>query len=762
VPENLSPPSASNALIVPEYQSDRSLVGGDYVVIQYNAKDNKTSWGDYNSFTGPIRFNGSFLPVIYTKEKVAVRVCGLHFTDVLTVTTAPTGVPEGGADIRGASVVTPPASLSSTLDTLQSGVPTGGTTQLPGLGLNAPSQLPSVTVSGITPGILGSEDQTPGKYPSYTPAQVTASGKQVALLLYSVKRNAQELCRLIDRTLGKPYELAWKTGATRNAPEAQAACETPQDAAETETDAMTGATGNAPGSVKGVSYILKKVLSQVREDAHDKTNSAAFDRHLTDIQNINAQISTLSGALSSQAFASNTIVLLNNYSALTGILDLAQLGANRTDCQNNQPSIQPANLSPADLKKLTFSDFANWTSSQVVSLTDAQLEQLSNKKDASDPTGKSVRDRAKALRAALKQLGITASGPTGDKPLCSVFETQRFADFWNSYSSQVAGVANNIDPAEFEGTVGLTLVKLNSKLNELRADLGEIDTLTTQLYDRMNEWYFKSSVEQTDLLPPLTTNALIRISIIVQRGYTPFTLANASGAITPAITANAVSTSVAAASTSTPAHAVKTILVEVHRVANFNLMGGVMLIHIPNASFAVQAAPTLAVADPTSPTGYTGTCAGQKGPVPPPASGSAPPTYSCIVQTQHSDWQVAGMAGVVWYPWGHDYFPRRSGYTSFGRNLLPSFLIATSVTSLGNSMGGVNWEPVAGLNFFAGVGNAHSTSLPSGLSVNTVVPTGTTINPVTHEHVGLTVGVGFDLNVITSLFSAKTSVASMP
>ena len=315
----------------------------------------------------------------------------------------------------------------------------------------------------------------------------------------------------------------------------------------------------------------------------------------------------------------------------------------------------------------------------------------------------------------------------------------------------------------YEGEVGVRLIDLNAKLDILRGRLGEIDLETTKLYDLMNEWYFRSGVEQTDLLPPLTENAMVRISIVVQRGYTPFTLANASGTITPAITANAVPTTVAAATTSTPAHAVKTISAQVHRVANFNLMGGVMFIHIPTASYGVQASPTVSVADSTSPTGYSGNCGGQKVSVPAPASGSTPPTYSCIVRTQQTQRQLAAMAGLVWYPWGHDFFPHHSGYANSGRNLLPSLLLATSVSSLGNAMGGVNWEPVNGLDFFAGIGSAHRTSLPSGLSVNTAVPTGTTITGVTSEHAGLTLGVGFDLSVITTLFSAKsTSVASMP
>jgi hypothetical protein len=822
--------SASNTLNVPKYKSYRPLVDGDYVAIEFNASQNKpapgksdpnaglTSWTDYNrkfdylglnKTTNLIRANGSFLPVIYTKEKVAVRVCGLHFTDVLTVTTSPNGVPEGGADIRGATPVTASASLSSTLDMLQSGSATGGTTNLPGLGLNAPTQVPSLAVSGITPGNLGAEDQTPGKYPTYTPATVNASGRQVALLLYSVVANAKELTRLIGRTEGEPYpsiKIASKAPSWIGTPlrvkallgvNTLAESQRPDRAASDEKDEPAQAVEPcwkrkekaAPGSVKGVACIVKKVLSIVEMDdtdpsngtTPDTSNSAAFDKDMTDIQNVNAQISSLASALSSQAFASNTVILLNNYSTLVGVLDLANLAREPKYCQGVPPALQPGNLGADDLKKITSTNLGNLSLSQVKGLDQKQIDQIPDK---------DLRAKVRSIQASLRVL--TSTAPPGDEPLCSMFEGKKIAAFWSSYNHELEFLVHAIaadtanpdrdanlkchaggltltleDPYKpepdpeainsFQTFAGCRLDELSEKLNELRGYLRGIDEDTTQVYNLMNEWYFRSSVEQTDLLPPLVSNGFVRLSIVVQRGYTPFTLANASGAFTPTATANTLPTSTTA-STSTPAHAVKTILVEVHRRANFNLMGGVMVIHIPTASYAVQASPTPAVLNNGT---YFGTCGGKSVPAPAPASG--PANYGCIIQTQKTEWQVAGMAGITWFPWGHDYFPRHSGYANFGRNLLPSVLVATSVTSLGNSMAAVNWEPVSGLDFFAGIGSAHRTSLPSGFTVNTAVAPGTTLSSVTTEHVGLALGLGFDLSTIMTLFGSKSaSVASMP
>lgn len=797
VSDKENPPSNNGALNVPNFVTYRPLVAGDYVVIEYDAGQdqsdpfrNKASWTDYtrkfdfkglNNRSQIIDQNGSFLPVIYTKEKIAVRVCKLHFTDVLTVTTSPNQVPEGGADIRGATPVPPPTtSLSATLDMLQSGTTTGGTTSQPGLGLGAPGQLPPLSVPGITPG-TETEDETPGKFPTYTPAAVTASGKQVALLLYSVARNAMELSRLIDRTLGTPYP---ESSQTLRSYQSQPPPPDDSEASGSDHSETREEFKIAPGSVLGVDSILNRVLKNVRSDDKDPAASAAFDRDMTDIQNVNAQISTLASALSSQEFASNAITLLNNFSTLTGVLDLAMLVEKPDYCSHLQPSVQPGPMSDDVLKNLDFKTIGKLTVAQVLSLDGKQIGLIP--KDTKDSGGKTVQQRVRSLQAALKVLGLETPSRASDKPVCSAFEKQKVKDFWKGYNHQVSylmdqdnpkeqkclGVrdtdpeVNKIDEEDFGGYVGCTLNVLNGNLDTLRNGLKDIDKKTTELYDRMNEWYFGSSVEQTDLLAPLTANAFVRISIIVQRGYTPFTLVNAVSSITPTATANVPATT-GTASTSTPAHAVKTILVEVHRMANFNLVGGVMLIHVPTASFAVQASPTPATANTSgSTTTYSGTCGGEPVAAPPPTTPPSPGqsvNYSCIVQTQQTQWQVAGMAGLVWFPWGHDYFPRHGGYANFGRNLAPSLILATSVTSLGNSMGGVNWEPVSGLDFYAGIGSAHRTVLPAGLAVNAAVASGTTINQATQEHAGFTVGVGFDLSVFSTIFGTKgTASGGMP
>jgi hypothetical protein len=92
---------------------------------------------------------------------------------------------------------------------------------------------------------------------------------------------------------------------------------------------------------------------------------------------------------------------------------------------------------------------------------------------------------------------------------------------------------------------------------------------------------------------------------------------------------------------------------------------------------------------------------------------------------------------------------------------MPSFLVATSVTSLGNAIGAINLEPIGGIDFFAGVGSANSGALPSGLAVNSVVPGSYTLPSASSVHVGFATGVAFDLSIFTSLIG-KPSSATLP
>ena len=184
-----------------------------------------------------------------------------------------------------------------------------------------------------------------------------------------------------------------------------------------------------------------------------------------------------------------------------------------------------------------------------------------------------------------------------------------------------------------------------------------------------------------------------------------------------------------------------------------------MVIRVPTKSFGVQPGIATSLGSGT----YSASC-----------NGGSPQTiamasFYCATVTQTSDWQVAGMAGVAWFPLlgGRDYFPRGTSGSLHWRNLAPALLVATSVTSLGNAFVGPDFEPVNGLDLYVGIASAHQTALPSSQSLTAVLlPSGNGNNPptlqtATHVKAGLTFGVGFDLSVFTQIFS-KTSSAGLP
>ena len=370
--------------------------------------------------------------------------------------------------------------------------------------------------------------------------------------------------------------------------------------------------------------------------------------------------------------------------------------------------------------------------------------------------------------------------------------------------------------------------QLFKELLKMREEVGDLDQQVGRVFAQMNARYEDSWVNETDALPPLASNTIVRVGINVQRNYTPFTL---TGGATVGTAAAGASQQAAAASpgggqqgggqaggqqsgggkgsqsagqgssgqpasaspsgaTSTTGSNDFTVLMEVHRFANFNLVGGVMGIHAKNYSFAT-------VPEYASFSGATGTSTGTttapqytysvyvtcppsanatsatSGAVPINGTSSSasvtpsPSLYYCLQQTQTASVQPAGMVGIAWFPWHRDYFPRGRGALFQGRDLIPSFMVASAVTQLGSVFFGPNFEPFNGIDLFGGFATANVTGLPKNTSLNQVLlPVGSsstapTINTATHVKGGMTFGVGFDINVFLQLFS-KTQGPSLP
>lgn len=652
----------------------RPQVEGDYLVLFYNARTHLTDWYDYspkNDAEKPVSSrNASFLPIVYTREKIAVHVCGLRFGDTLTVSTNPIGVPEGGADIRGVAPSAAPA-LTSTADALAGSGVNGGIVQPGDLGFGGPAPLGSLSVSGITAGQNAAISTSSNN--SYTDATITISPQQLAMMMHAFRKNA----RAVD---GKIKELQKVSGI--------------QDSDQNPAIFLPGGIEYLLAESKTLLDGLKKIQNQPGNP--DKQNPAAFDEYQAKVQASIGELGGLNSTLNGAALAARAIALQQNYATIMGVLGTVrdivhadeQLGCDNppTACPISNGSAQPAGCPGSN--------------------DNTPPAACPGGKGKTPPTGCSDAQRI----------------PTGDTVNCHYWEKKTFRAFLHAYDYELNTVLQDTDD--------ITPKNVFDELAALQRQLQLLDLQTGEIFKIMNRWYSNSSFEDTDLLTPITGNALERINIVVQRTYVPYTFAassSSSGAAPPAGAtpslggagggagaggtgasaggtaggAGASAQSGAGAgggggaggtggSTTTPAHTVKTVLVEVHRKANFNLVGGAMAIRVPTKSFGVQ--PEIATGKTSgSTTVYPASCNG--GPTTNiPAAANAPSTpYYCATVTQTSNWQVAGMAGMAWFPAGRDYFPHGSGAAFRPQNLIPSALLATSVTSLGNVFLGPNF-----------------------------------------------------------------------
>lgn len=216
---------------------------------------------------------------------------------------------------------------------------------------------------------------------------------------------------------------------------------------------------------------------------------------------------------------------------------------------------------------------------------------------------------------------------------------------------------------------------LAQKIGDLQRSLEDLCSDTQRLFTEMNDWYSKSSVQDVKTLPSLQSNASIQVSLSVKRNFMPFQFG------TP--TAAAAATTAATASSFQPI--VNSLLIEVHRKVYFNVVGGALAFHVPSNTYAFQHCKDSNGAD-----GY------------------------CPFLTATSKFQVQGIVGVVWNPWGRDYFPfgNTQSVGIFGpRRFIPGLMMATSITSLGNAFGGVNIEPTNGIDLYLGAANGTTQTL---------------------------------------------------
>jgi len=705
--------------------SGREAPARDYIFLNYNARTHQTSWYDEGNNAGAtIPRNGSFFPVVYSREKLAVHVCDLHFGDVLTVTLSSQGLAENGADIRGASATTTAPSAANALDVLQGSEASGSGLQLGGNGFAAASPLSNLKVSDVTRGTISDSNGL-----NYQYASVDISPRQLAEIMLGTVEAVQ---RLNDSMT----EL-WRGG--------------------------NGFREGVPGSISDLHDQAEKLKRQVEADStneSERNNAAVFDQDDAATGTLVSEMTNLSGMLNSQAFGARAAALQNNFIVIDAILDLARTGV-QSGLSFPNCYVGPV---PPDAE------------------TSVKVDPTVNSKTGKTTTVTTFTATAKTQTG---DTDVPKQCPDPPSQARSLYEKQMFQDFLRQYNAALGVMCNERKDAEDRYKVHRVVEcserakpKLDetfAALAELHQDLEDLDSVVAGVFRTMNEWNDHSRVEQTDLLPPLNGNGFERVSIVVQHNYVPFTFSGPPSATTATQpTAPPAPASALTATTGTPAHAVTTVLVEVHRLANFNLAGGVAVIHVPTATysgFLSANAPTF-ISNPMPPSGspqQQGVCGSSTFPIPGSTASQPTVTYSnyyCISPTQQARWQVAGFAGIAWYfAGGHDYFPYKRGIWPHGRNWWPSLLVGTAITQLGSGLGAINWEPMSGIDLFGGIASAHSSrSLnPPIVGISGSSPAATYSPPNnTQLHVGLTLGIGFDLQVFTTLFKNGASAPTLP
>lgn len=181
------------------------------------------------------------------------------------------------------------------------------------------------------------------------------------------------------------------------------------------------------------------------------------------------------------------------------------------------------------------------------------------------------------------------------------------------------------------------------------------------------------------------------------------------------------------------------VRIEVHRIANFNILAGFVVAHIPVRAYSPV----------TVTTAVTG--------------GPAAGTY--VITTQNDSWQVYGIAGVAWYIGGRDMYPMstkprdQTGVVGIHRLgwLKPSIVGGSSITSLGTAVFGPALEPKPGISIMAlGVWGATSKLAPGLVACANLASCPskaaspypfTTVPTVSSNTLGLSFGITLDPSV---------------
>jgi hypothetical protein len=116
------------------------------------------------------------------------------------------------------------------------------------------------------------------------------------------------------------------------------------------------------------------------------------------------------------------------------------------------------------------------------------------------------------------------------------------------------------------------------------------------------------------------------------------------------------------------------------------------------------------------------------------------------------------MIGIDYYLLGpRDVFPNRR--VSLRERFTPGILVGTAMTEQNHYFGGVDFEPMLGLDFAFGYHFGKRTALQNGYVVDQIIPSSVTAVPTRSVfRSGFFGMIGFDVNIFRSVFGKVTGV----
>jgi hypothetical protein len=714
----------------------------DFLAVVMDMMNGDLYWYDYMEPAGhrlvKMPKGPGFFPAAYTKEKMLLVICNAHFNTSAGVTPTNIAVSEATAEIAAAAA--------------------------------APSAAVPPAAAPTTPGTAATPAITPGTAPS-----PPGGGHAHAATNYSILSLEQILTRF-----NIPAPTVPSDGDTRKVVDAIQK----YLATYTEGHQKIDALDNRASDIAS-----KEVSDEAKIKDIEKKSSLALCENIRAADDYATALDARNGSLIfSDAVNDAAAVVRDNYPANGGQA-------------SSKLSGQVAKLS-SDYNDAKFNTVVSSLNDQY----DAIYKAISN-------YSKTTPD-VQAIEKLLKTVPLTAAQ---QKELQSEWQSRIQANQDKIKSAAIGKVqaqypeVTSVDSMVKPAVISQCAKTLATKVNALEKAPTVLSSAIKHMADKLNDDYVHSKVNIVIPVPNVSSNSLQLFSLTVTDNYKPLvwtepTEANdksqnggstcpstcpsscpsqtcpsalsaskPSPAASPApgtsqtpavgLQVTAIKPGAAATLSSSPVQVSEQVdgtgnvaitasfIVPFHRIVNFAAAGGFLTAMIPSNTFTAQTFPeSVVTTTTTTATSLTGSTTISTTTVPTTS------TTTFAFQSQKQPYQIAGILGVIWYPFGRDsfavskkarFFDEPATYTysrhTLAQKLAPGILVATAVNTTGTFVVAPEWDIAPGVSLFGGLALANKTSLSqnvvlcnaTGISISTVQygttttpPPGTTVTSV--------------------------------